>query len=81
AYLLADESAPESARTQAGAWVNMAVNAGSSGGAMAAGLVIGRLPLPLCFTLAGAAALVAAVAAGSRTAGTARVGAAPVRRR
>ncbi|MGW2777029.1 MFS transporter [Streptomyces olivaceoviridis] len=81
AYLLADESAPESARTQAGAWVNMAVNAGSSGGAMAAGLVIGRLPLPLCFTLAGAAALVAAVAAGSRTAGTAGVGAAPVRRR
>ncbi|GGZ20048.1 MFS transporter [Streptomyces olivaceoviridis] len=81
AYLLADESAPESARTQAGAWVNMAVNAGSSVGAMAAGLVIGRLPLPLCFTLAGAAALVAAVAAGSRTAGTARVGAAPVRRR
>ncbi|CAM5420894.1 MULTISPECIES: MFS transporter [Streptomyces] len=81
AYLLADESAPESARTQAGAWVNMAVNAGSSGGAMAAGLVIGRLPLPLCFTLAGAAALVAAVAVGSRTAGTARVGAASVRRR
>ncbi|MGV9934608.1 MFS transporter [Streptomyces olivaceoviridis] len=78
AYLLADESAPESARTQAGAWVNMAVNAGSSGGAMAAGSVIGRLPLPLCFTLAGAAAL---MAAGSRTAGTAGVGAAPVRRR
>ncbi|MEV5144565.1 MFS transporter [Streptomyces sp. NPDC052727] len=74
AYLLADESAPESARTQAGAWVNMAVNTGSSGGAMAAGLLIGRLPLPLCFTLAGGTALVAAVAAGSRVAGAARVG-------
>ncbi|MET8769111.1 MFS transporter [Streptomyces sp. NPDC004658] len=82
AYLLADESAPESARTRAGAWVNMAVNAGSSGGAMAAGLLIGRLPLPLCFTLAGGTALVAAVAAGCRVTGTAaRVGAAASRQR
>ncbi|WP_031100774.1 MULTISPECIES: MFS transporter, partial [unclassified Streptomyces] len=82
AYLLADESAPESARTRAGAWVNMAVNAGSSGGAMAAGLLIGRLPLPLCFTLAGGTALVAAVAAGGRVTGTtARAGAAASRQR
>ncbi len=82
AYLLADESAPESARTRAGAWVNMAVNSGSSGGAMAAGLLIGRLPLPLCFTLAGGTALVAAVAAGGRVTGTAaRVGAAASRQR
>jgi MFS family permease len=75
AYLLADERAPRNARTRAGAWVNMAVNAGSSGGAMAAGLVIGRLPLPLCFLLAGGTALAAAVVAGSR-AGVAPAGAA-----
>ncbi|MET8565756.1 MFS transporter [Streptomyces flaveolus] len=68
AYLLADESAPESARRRAGAWVNMAVNAGSSGGAMAAGLLIGRLPLPLCFALAGGTALVAAAASRQRRA-------------
>ncbi|MEW2509400.1 MFS transporter [Streptomyces sp. NPDC046870] len=81
AYLLADESAQDSARTQAGAWVNMAVNAGSSGGAMAAGLVIGRLPLPVCFTLAGGTALLAAAAAASRVAGAVRVGAASGLRR
>ncbi|MGW4600590.1 MFS transporter [Streptomyces sp. NPDC004457] len=81
AYLLADESAQEGARTQAGAWVNMAVNAGSSGGAMAAGLVIGRLPLPVCFTLAGGTALLAAAAAAGRVAGAVRAGAAPGLRR
>ncbi|MEU6669879.1 MFS transporter [Streptomyces sp. NPDC046727] len=62
AYLLADETAPEGSRTQAGAWVNMAVNAGSSGGAIAAGSLIGRLPLPACFALAGGTVLCAAAA-------------------
>ncbi|MET7573000.1 MFS transporter [Streptomyces sp. NPDC005492] len=59
AYLLADEVAAPGARTQAGAWVNMAVNAGSSGGSVAAGLLIGRLPLGVCFALAGVVAVVA----------------------
>ncbi|WP_202485310.1 MFS transporter [Streptomyces sp. SID4985] len=59
-YLLADEMAPQGARTQAGAWVNMAVNGGNSSGALVAGALIGRLPLPLCFALAGAASLAAA---------------------
>ncbi|MFJ5030739.1 MFS transporter [Streptomyces sp. NPDC088560] len=61
AYLLADESAAEGARTRAGAWVNTAVNAGSSGGAAATGLLLGRLPLGVCFALAGATALISAV--------------------
>ncbi|MFC0057090.1 MFS transporter [Streptomyces actinomycinicus] len=64
AYLLADETAPEGARTRAGAWVNMAVNTGSSAGALVAGLLIGRLPMQLCFALAGATALAAAAVAG-----------------
>ncbi|MFI9243025.1 MFS transporter [Streptomyces sp. NPDC053086] len=97
AYLLADETAGEGARTQAGAWVNMAVNAGSSGGAMAAGLLIGRLPLELCFALMGGTALMAAATAvvgvavrgrapgaavGGRAPGAARAAAAaPCRRR
>ncbi|MET7485587.1 MFS transporter [Streptomyces sp. NPDC005538] len=59
AYLLADEVAAPEARTQAGAWVNMAVNAGSSGGSVVAGLLIGRLPLGVCFVLAGMVAVVA----------------------
>jgi MFS family permease len=83
AYLLADETAAEGSRTQAGAWVNMAVNAGSSGGALAAGLLIGALPLPMCFAVAGSAALIAAAAAaaGGRAVGTTRVGAAAAQRR
>ncbi|MFF7334086.1 MFS transporter [Streptomyces sp. NPDC008150] len=60
AYLIADESAPPGRRTQAGAWVNTGVNAGSSGGAAAIGLVIGHAPLGLCFAFAGAAAVLAA---------------------
>ncbi|MET7288144.1 MFS transporter [Streptomyces sp. NPDC005573] len=66
AYLLADETAGEGSRTRAGAWVNMAVNAGNSGGAMVAGLLIGALPLAVCFLLAGGVALVAALLAGPR---------------
>ncbi|WP_225858924.1 MFS transporter [Streptomyces albicerus] len=60
-YLLADESAPPGSRVQAGAWVNTAVNAGSSAGAAAVGLLVGRLPLAVCFVASGATALVAAL--------------------
>jgi MFS family permease len=56
AYLLADEVASPEARTQAGAWVNMAVNAGSSGGSVMTGLLVGRLPLGVCFLVAGVVA-------------------------
>ncbi|OIK27593.1 MFS transporter [Streptomyces malaysiense] len=65
AYLAADESVPAGSRTQAGAWVNMGVNAGSSAGALATGLLIGRMPLGVCFLVAGATALVSAVVAGA----------------
>ncbi|MGN5380214.1 hypothetical protein ACQ4WX_32630 [Streptomyces lasalocidi] len=61
AYLLADELSGEGTRTRSGAWVNTAVNAGSSGGALATGLLVGRLPLGVCFALAGATALISAV--------------------
>ncbi|MEV5533469.1 MFS transporter [Streptomyces prunicolor] len=56
AYLLADEVASPEARTQAGAWVNMAVNAGSSGGSVVTGLLVGRVPLGVCFVVAGVVA-------------------------
>ncbi|WP_328828783.1 MFS transporter [Streptomyces sp. NBC_00252] len=56
AYLLADETALPEARTQAGAWVNMAVNAGSSSGSVVTGLLVGRLPLGVCFVVAGVVA-------------------------
>ncbi|WP_339131596.1 MFS transporter [Streptomyces sp. f51] len=61
AYLTADAAAPPGFRTRAGAWVNTAVNAGSSVGAAGAGLLVGRLPLGPCFAVSGAAALVAAL--------------------
>ncbi|GAA1351230.1 MFS transporter [Streptomyces beijiangensis] len=60
-YLIADETAAPGTRTQAGAWVNTAVNAGMSGGSAAVGVLIGRLPLTLCFALAAAPALLAAL--------------------
>lgn len=69
AYLLAEETAPEDARTRAGAWVNAAANAGSSGGAAVAGAMAGHLPLTVCFALSGASALVAGAAAGAKKAG------------
>ncbi|MFE2109514.1 MFS transporter [Kitasatospora sp. NPDC059463] len=59
AYLVADEAVAPGARTRAGAWVNTAVNAGSAGGGAAVGLMVGHLPLPLCFALAAAPALAA----------------------
>ena len=61
AYLIADESAAHGARTRAGAWVNTAVNGGSSGGTAAAGLLLGRLPLVVCFAVTGLPVLSAAV--------------------
>ncbi|MFG3136264.1 MFS transporter [Streptomyces sp. NPDC048211] len=60
AYLIADESVDAGRRTQAGAWVNTAFNAGSSGGTAVIGLLVDRLPLALCFALAAAPALVCA---------------------
>ncbi|WLQ37087.1 MFS transporter [Streptomyces castrisilvae] len=67
AYLIADESVDASRRTQAGAWVNTAFNAGSAGGTAAVGLLVDRLPLALCFALAAAPALLCAAAvAGAR---------------
>ncbi|MEU7022499.1 MFS transporter [Streptomyces sp. NPDC046203] len=62
AYLIADESAGPGARTKAGAWVNTAFNAGSSGSTAAAGLLIGHMPLPALFALAAAPVVLSAVA-------------------
>ncbi|MED7948484.1 MFS transporter [Streptomyces sp. BE20] len=59
AYLVADEAVAPDARTRAGAWVNTALNAGSAGGAATVGLLVGHLPLSLCFALAAAPALLA----------------------
>ncbi|MCW2901827.1 MAG: hypothetical protein JWO67_4092 [Streptosporangiaceae bacterium] len=67
AYLVADESASPGQRVRAGAWVNTAFNAGSSAGTAAFGLLIGRLPLALCFVVAGAPAVVSAATAVGRT--------------
>lgn len=62
AYLTADDTAPPETRVRAGAWVNTAVNAGSTAGSAAAGLSLGGVSTALCFTAAGAAALLTAVA-------------------
>ena len=62
AYLLADRAAPAAARTRAGTWVNTAFNAGSSGGTAAVGLLIGRMPLALCFAVAAVPMLLSATA-------------------
>ncbi|MFC0601598.1 MFS transporter [Streptomyces palmae] len=61
AYLIADESAGADARTRAGAWVNTAFNAGSAGASVAAGVLVGRLPLALCFALAAVPVVLSAV--------------------
>ncbi|MEW2165217.1 MFS transporter [Streptomyces sp. NPDC007084] len=71
AYLIADASVPPGIRTQAGAWVNTAVNAGGSGGAAGVGLLVGRLPLGWCFVISGAVSLTAALVS-VRTGWTAR---------
>jgi MFS family permease len=62
AYLTADDTAPPETRVRAGAWVNTAVNAGSTAGSAAAGLLLGGVSTSLCFTAAGATALLTAVA-------------------
>ncbi|KUL76132.1 MULTISPECIES: MFS transporter [unclassified Streptomyces] len=72
AYLLADESAPSGARVRAGAWVNTAVNAGSTAGTAAAGVLAGLLPTGWCLAAAGAATL---VVAGTAVRGATRRGA------
>jgi len=61
-YLIADESAPPGFRTQAGAWVNTAVNAGGSAGSAAVGVLVAHLPLGVCFAASGAVTLTAGVA-------------------
>ncbi|NUS11625.1 MAG: MFS transporter, partial [Streptomyces sp.] len=66
AYLVADEQAADETRTQAGTWVNSAFNAGVSAGTTAAGLVIGVLPLRLCFVAAAVPTLASAVPALAR---------------
>ncbi len=78
AYLVADASAAPGSRTRAGAWVNTALNAGTSAATAATGLLIGRVPLPLCFALAALPALLAAAAlvlTDSRPLGPSRVSA------
>ncbi|MGW1710949.1 MFS transporter [Streptomyces sp. NPDC002206] len=60
AYLIADESVDTNSRTQAGAWVNTAVNAGSSGGTAVVGPLLGHMPLAACFALAAAPVLLCA---------------------
>ncbi|MFF4352683.1 MFS transporter [Streptomyces sp. NPDC001530] len=68
-YLIADEAAPPGFRTQAGAWVNTAVNAGNSGGAAGVGLLVGHLSIGLCFAVSGAVAVAAGLISvrGART--------------
>jgi MFS family permease len=77
-YLMAEEVAAPGARTEAGAWVNTANNVGDSAGTAGIGLVVGRLPLAMCFAIAAAAVLVPAVplavSIGQRRLGTAPSG-------
>ncbi|MFC9467473.1 MFS transporter [Streptomyces coelicoflavus] len=80
AYLIADEGAAPGFRVRAGAWCNTAVNAGGSAGSAAVGLLVERLPLPVCFAVSGAVAAAAALVPGHRRAGSARR-AGPISRR
>ncbi|MEU8308425.1 MFS transporter [Actinomadura sp. NPDC048955] len=57
AYLLADADAPPGARTRAVAWVNTALNLGASGGTAATGAALDALPLPACYAVAAAPAV------------------------
>jgi predicted MFS family arabinose efflux permease len=78
AYLIADEAAARNARTEAGAWVNTAYNAGNSAGTAGIGLLVDRLPLAACFAIAAATALfpatIAAVTVGRRRTAVASAG-------
>jgi MFS family permease len=81
AYLIADEEVAPEARTQAGAWVNTAVNAGSTGGTALAGVAAGQAPVAVCFAVTGGAVAVTAVLVmtkGARGRGALRDGAAVV---
>ncbi|MEE1773047.1 MFS transporter [Streptomyces sp. JV185] len=60
AYLIADESVGAGSRTQAGAWVNTAINAGSSVGVAVVGLLVDRMPPAVCFAVAAVPALLCA---------------------
>ncbi|MFB7916417.1 MFS transporter [Streptomyces sp. NPDC056061] len=72
AYLVADESVDPAARTQAGAWVNTAVNAGSSGGTAVVGLLVDRVPPAVCFAMVAVPALMCAAVVARGAAGRAR---------
>ncbi|WP_406157698.1 MFS transporter [Streptomyces sp. NBC_01005] len=60
AYLIADESVGAGSRTQAGAWVNTAINAGSSVGVAVVGLLVDHLSPAVCFAVAAVPALLCA---------------------
>lgn len=60
AYLIADESVGAGSRTQAGAWVNTAINAGSSVGVAVVGLLVDRMSPAVCFAVAAVPALLCA---------------------
>ncbi|MEV4350154.1 MFS transporter [Actinoplanes sp. NPDC049596] len=60
AYLIADEAAAPEARVRAGAWVNSGYNLANSLGAAGIGLLIGRVPLPVCFAATAVPALAGA---------------------
>ncbi|MEU4822450.1 MFS transporter [Actinomadura sp. NPDC023710] len=62
AYLLADADAPPGARTRAVAWVNTALNLGASGGTAATGAALDALPLPACYAVAAAPAVLVPLA-------------------
>ncbi|MFG2467663.1 MFS transporter [Streptomyces canus] len=77
AYLIADAAVAPESRTQAGAWVNTAVNAGSTGGTAVAGALAGQLPVAVCFAGTGGVVAVTAVLVmtkGARGRGALRVG-------
>ncbi|WP_037973454.1 MFS transporter [Streptomyces sp. NRRL WC-3742] len=61
AYLLANHSAAPGTGTQAGAWVNTALNAGSATGTAVAGMLVAQLSLPVCFALMAVPSLLTAV--------------------
>ncbi|MGV9311262.1 MFS transporter [Streptomyces sp. NPDC003691] len=63
AYLIADECSGPDGRTRAGAWVNTAFNGGSAGATAAIGLLVGRLPLSVCFLLAATPVVLSAATA------------------
>ncbi|MGW2344858.1 MFS transporter [Streptomyces sp. NPDC001661] len=67
AYLIADESVDAGFRTQAGAWVNTSLNAGCSAGTAGVGLMVGHVPLPVCFAAAAMAPLLVALPLKPRT--------------